>query len=239
MSEQTFSHFLYLKEFIVKKFVSVVALIALAASVFAAGMDTGFGVNYGGLTSTATGTVTLLGSSTTTATATKYTDLDFNAYLTVDYVQFGVGYMTLKNNGGTVTVGGSSSSFDASSESYTYLPLYLVGRYPLKLGRQFSFVPMAGLQYAFCIASTNSSGNAVTSDLSSYNRFSGLLGFAFDISLGKNLVLRPQFICDITIEQPYETTAINNAKSSIGSSGTSLKYFDYTLKGGISIAYKL
>lgn|GEM_PF-2881309 len=222
-----------------KKFISVVAIAALAASVFAAGMDAGFGVNYGSLNSTATTSVTLLGNTTTVKTATTYSDLDFNAYLTVDYVQFGFGYMTLKNTGSTKTTSSGSATSAATSASYTYIPLYLMGRYPFKLGKQFSIVPMAGLQYAFCTAGTDGNGNALSSDLSTYNRFSGLLGLGIDISLGKNLVIRPQFLCDITISQPAETTAINNAKSSLGSSGTSLKYFDYTLKGGISIAYKL
>jgi len=214
-----------------KKLVSLLSACMLATSAFA--LDLGVGVNGGMATSSNTQKIKYFDESTT---VTKYKDLGFEAFLTTDYVQFGVGYLTRGNNGSTITVGGTPKDYPKTDEKYSSIPLEILFRYPLPLGK-LKVIPMAGLEYDICVGGTKANGDAIaSSDLADYNRLTAKLGLGLDIPLSRKLSLRPQALCGFGLYNQKESDTATSQKSGIYETWS---YFDFSLTGGLVLAYKL
>jgi hypothetical protein len=215
-----------------KKLVSLLSVCMLATSAFA--LDFGVGVN-GGMSSSALHATTSI-FAVTTDTVTKYKDLGFEAFLTTDYVQFGMGYLSRGNNGSTITIGGTPNDYPKTDEKYSSIPLEILFRYPLSLGK-LKVIPMAGFEYDLCVGGTKANGDAIaSSDLADYNRLTAKLGLGFDIPLSRKLSLRPQALCGFGLYNQKESDTATSQKSGIYETWS---YFDFSLTGGLFLAYKL
>lgn len=214
-----------------KKLVSLLSVCMLATSAFA--LDLGVGVNGGMATSSNTKQIKYFDESTT---ATKYKDLGFEVFLTTDYVQFGMGFLSRGNNGSTITVGGTPKDYPKTDEKYSYIPLEVLIRYPLPLGK-LKVIPMVGLEYDFCTAATTGGGDTVaSSNLADYNLLTAKLGLGFDIPLSRKLSLRPQALCGFGLYNQKESDTATSQKSGIYETWS---YFNFSLTGGLILAYKL
>jgi hypothetical protein len=236
----------------VKRLACVLSACLLAASAFA--LDLGVGVNGGSLSSKQSTDVKVLITRTTEDISTKFSELNFGLVLTSDYVQFSTGYLTRKNDGwnstSTIVVGSTSTpgsdSGVATQESYAYIPLEILLRYPVSLGK-LRVIPMGGLEYDFCVGATSSNGASIQASsitdkqgsavgFSYYNRLLAKLGLGLDIPVTKKLALRPQFLCGIGLYSPQEK---DYSAYYVANGYTSWKYSDISLAGGLVLAYRL
>lgn len=235
-----------------KRLACVLSACLLAVSAFA--LDLGVAVNGGSLASKQSTDLKVLVTRTTEDKTTKLGELDFGLVLTSDYVQFATGYLTRKNDGwsstSTTVIGSTSTPGSgngvATQESFAYIPLEILLRYPVFLGK-LKLIPMGGLEYDFCVGATDSSGTAIQASsitdkqgaaagFSYYNRLLAKLGLGLDIPVTKKIALRPQFLCSLGLYSPQEK---DYSAYYVANGYTSWKYSDIAIAGGLVLAYKL
>jgi hypothetical protein len=236
----------------VKRLACILSACLLAASAFA--LDFGVGVSGGSLSSKQSTDMKVLITRTTEDKTTKFNELDFGLVLTSDYIQFSTGYLTRKNDGwsstSTTAIGSTSTpgsdSDVATQESYAYIPLEILLRYPVFFGK-LKIIPMGGLEYDFCVGATASDGSTIQSSsitdrqgaavgFSYYNRLLAKLGLGLDIPVTKKIALRPQFLCGFGIYSPQEK---DYSSYYVANGYTAYKYFDFDISGGLVLAYRL
>jgi hypothetical protein len=172
-----------------KRLLSVLALVCLAAGVFAADVSLGVGgsVSYYSwhLTESAGG---LSGEADVTRVP-----FNFMAFADMTYLQIAVGYRTFHGGHETDTDpinGVTDYDYDQWSGSYASLAAYF--KIPLRLG-SITLFPMIGVEYDIALSGTYSDGTAWTSQTKSdSDEFWIKGGFGLDFSVSTQLYLRPE-----------------------------------------------